>query len=309
MSDVEAWLGAFQGKVREDIFNFIIDNKYNIHHYRNLHAKVILGDNLCLVGSANLTAMGITQRLEMSILLDENNHINEIREWFEHSWSSSGEINIPELKDYIKKNTTITPRLEEQNSYLNSDAPIIKSKILPEPKNLKKKASKSNAKESDEVWNGRDFYVNIGEGRHRNWDDCRKYGFISAGSEKKHSRHLERLLSGSRIFVYIPKKIGYVGVGLVTDTAVRVKDFTVLFNGQQVPILDVPLVAPKMDEYADDLDKSEYLVRIEWIKTVPKSQAYWEKDLFANPNIVCEMKSIESRLTIEKLSQYFGLND
>ncbi|MEH2323289.1 MAG: hypothetical protein V7K32_06900 [Nostoc sp.] len=209
-------------------------------------------------------------------------------------------------KDYIKRNTTITPRIEEQDSYLNSDAPIIKSKIITEPKNLKKKASKSNAKESDEAWNGRDFYVNLGEGKHRNWEDCQKYGFISAGSEKNYSRPLINLLfPGSRVFVYIPKT-GYVGVGLVTHPAVRVKDFKVLFNGQQVPILDAPIVAPSMGEYADDLDKSEYLVRVEWIKTVPKSQADWEEGLFRNPHTACKMRH---NFTIERLCQDFGLND
>ncbi|MDZ8257572.1 phospholipase D-like domain-containing protein [Nostoc sp. ChiQUE01b] len=306
ISDVEAWLNAFQDKAREEIINFIIGNKYKIHHYINLHTKVILGDHLCLVGSANLTAMGITQRAEMSILLDESNHINEIREWFEHSWSSSGEINIPELKDYIKRNTTIIPRIEEQDSYLNSDAPIIRSKMITQPKKSEKKASKSNAKTDNEPWNGCDFYVSIGEGKHRNWEDCRKYGFISSGSEKKFNKGIIKLLPGSRVFVHIPKT-GYVGVGLVKDSAVPLKDFKLLFNGQQVPILDVQLFAPEMDEYVDDLDKSEYLVRVEWIKAVPRSQAYWEKGFFSYKNIKCKMESQKARLTIERVSQHFGL--
>ncbi len=252
--------------------------------------------------------MGITQRAEMSILLDESNHINEIREWFEHSWSSSGEINIPELKDYIKRNTTITPRIEEQDIYLNSDAPIIKSKMIAQPEKSENKASKSNAKKDNEPWNGCDFYVSIGEGKHRNWEDCRKYGFISSGSEKKFNKGIIKLLPGSRVFVHIPKT-GYVGVGLVKDSAVPLKDFKLLFNGQQVPILDVPLFAPEMDEYVDDLDKSEYLVRVEWIKAVPRSQAYWEKGFFSYKNIKCKMESQQARLTIEKLSKKFGLND
>jgi Endonuclease NucS len=32
-----------------------------------------------------------------------------------------------------------------------------------------------------EAWNGLDFYAAIGEGHHRRWEDCRKYGFVSAG--------------------------------------------------------------------------------------------------------------------------------
>ncbi|MEH1813417.1 MAG: phospholipase D-like domain-containing protein [Nostoc sp.] len=303
ISDIEAWLSAFQDEARQDIFNFIIDNKYKIHHYKNLHTKVILGDHLCLIGSANLTKMGITQRAEMSIFLDESKYINEIKQWFEDSWSSSSEINITELKDYVNRIITTRPTLENQNSFLNSDAPIIKSNIIAQPE---KKANQSNTKKDNEPWNGYYFYVNIKKSEHRNWGDWQKYGFVSGGTKEVYSKPIKNLFPGSRVFVYIPPKIGYVGVGLVTDTAIRVKDFTVLVNGQKLPILDVPLIAPKMDEYVDDLDKSEYLARVEWIKTVPESQAYWEKGLFTNPHTACQMNDIP---TIQRLSQHFGLND
>ncbi|MDZ7969827.1 MAG: phospholipase D-like domain-containing protein [Nostoc sp. DedSLP03] len=311
ISDVEAWVSAFQSKAREEIIDFLIENTCKIHHYRNLHAKVFLGDHLCLLGSANLTIMGISHRAEMSILLNESNKINEIREWFENSWLSSSEVNIPNLKDYLQKTTIITPIPESHSIYLNSDAPIIKSKIIdPEEAEQKARKSKGIKLSEPEPWNGRDFYVNLGEGKHRNWADCQRYGFISGGSEEKYNRPLIKLLSpGSRLFVYIPQT-GYVGVGLVIHAAVPVRDFKVLVNGQQVPILDAPTVAPSMDEYADDLNKSEYLVRVKWIKKVSKSEAYrYETGLFTYPNIVCRMESPRSRLTIEKLSQYFELDD
>jgi hypothetical protein len=49
----------------------------------------------------------------------------------------------------------------------------------------------------------------------------------------------------------------------VKDSAVPVKDFNISLNGQEIPILSVPTVAPKMDENSDNLDLSEYLVRVE----------------------------------------------
>ncbi|MBC6435915.1 hypothetical protein FM036_43055 [Nostoc sp. HG1] len=194
ISDVEAWLSLLQGKAREDIIKFFIKNTSKIHHYKNLHAKVFLGDHLCLIGSANLTRMGISQRAEMSILLDESNKINEIRQWFENSWSSSSEVNIANLKDYVQKTTIITPMPEDESIYLNSDAPIIKSKIIV-PEEPEQKVRKSNGiKPSEpEPWNGRDFYVNLGEGKHRNWGDCQRYGFISAGFKKLCSKPLKKL--------------------------------------------------------------------------------------------------------------------
>ncbi|MFN6527700.1 phospholipase D-like domain-containing protein [Nostoc sp. ChiSLP03a] len=285
--------------------DFLIENTSKIHDYRNLHAKVVFGDHLCLLGSANLTKMGITQKAEMSILLDERNYIEEIKNWFENSWSSSGEVNKKELEDYIQRIIKTTPTLESQNSCLNSDAPIIRSKMIAHPKKSEKEVSQSKSKKDKEPWNGRDYYVNCSKSEHRNWDDWQRYSFVSAGTGTFYRGSIKNLFLGLRVFVYIPD-IGYVGVGLVTDPAVRVKDFTVLVNGQQVPILDVPLVSPKMDEYADDLDKSEYLVRVEWIKTVPKSQAYWEEGLFYNQHPACKMSDSS---TIKKLSQHFGLND
>jgi hypothetical protein len=49
---------------------------------------------------------------------------------------------------------------------------------------------------------------------------------------------------------------------------------------------------------------------IKWIKKVSKSEAYrYETGLFTSLNIVCRMENPKSRLTIEKLSQYFELDD
>jgi hypothetical protein len=37
-------------------------------------------------------------------------------------------------------------------------------------------------------WNGIDFFVAVGESEHRNWDDMRRYGFVSAGRGDKSRR-------------------------------------------------------------------------------------------------------------------------
>ena len=66
---------------------------------------------------------------------------------------------------------------------------------------------------------------------------------------------------------------GYVGVGTVKEEAQQVRDFTVEIGGKAVPILEAPLKAPRMDENAGDPELSEYLVRVEWIKTFPKEVA------------------------------------
>lgn len=74
-------------------------------------------------------------------------------------------------------------------------------------------------------WSGY-YFVNVGEGEHRNWEDNREYGFIGAGQGEWYSGALQRLSVGDEIFAYM-KVRGYVGYGRVTQEAMMIKDFTV----------------------------------------------------------------------------------
>lgn len=154
-----------------------------------------------------------------------------------------------------------------------------------------------------EPWNGQDFYVALGEGKHRTWDDCVKYGFISAGHGKWYSKTLAQLFPGARVFVHIPGK-GYVGVGKVIESVRPVRDFTVNVDGAVHPVLRLQLKAEDMAEDSDDPELSEYLVRIEWQKTLPQNEAIWEKGMFANQNIVAKMRN---KFTLDRLTEAFGL--
>ena len=154
-------------------------------------------------------------------------------------------------------------------------------------------------------WNGQDFYVTFGEDRRRTWSDALKYGFVSGGGGKWYSQTLQTLFPGARVFVYIPKT-GYVAVGKVLETAQRIDDFTVAVDGQQVPILEAGVSAPEMGVGADDEDQSEYVVRVEWLKTLSKEQAVWEKGMFANQNTVVRLRD---PFTLERLVQAFGLDE
>ena len=81
-------------------------------------------------------------------------------------------------------------------------------------------------------WSGRDFFVAIGENNHRNWDDMRRFGFVSAGHGEKYRRAMSNLFEGARVFAAIPGT-GYVGVGEVIEPAVAVSDFLVELDGQR----------------------------------------------------------------------------
>lgn len=165
--------------------------------------------------------------------------------------------------------------------------------------------TKVRGRRGQEAWNGRDFYVSLGESEGRNWDDCRKYGFISGGGGKWYIQTLDLLFPGARIYVNIPKT-GYVGVGTVTEPAVPVTEFKVLDGGRRKPILEMPLKATKMTPDPRHPELCEHLVRVEWIRSNPREQAFWEAGLFANQLTVCRLRN---KFTIERLSRHFGLDD
>ena len=87
-------------------------------------------------------------------------------------------------------------------------------------------------------WTGL-WYVNVGEGPHRSWEDMRLYGFIAAGGGEKYSGPLQRLQPGEP-FVAYQKQAGYVGYGKVSAPAVMARDFAT----EHGPLLDQSLAQP-----------------------------------------------------------------
>ena len=49
-----------------------------------------------------------------------------------------------------------------------------------------------------------DFFVAVGENEHRNWDDMRRYGFVSAGHGDKYRKAMSNLFEGARVWAAIP---------------------------------------------------------------------------------------------------------
>jgi hypothetical protein len=132
---------------------------------------------------------------------------------------------------------------------------------------------------------------------------ARRYGFVAGGGDPWYSRTLNALKEGHRVFVHIPGE-GYVGIGEVTGTTRPVREFKVTENGREVPLLEAGLAAPNMDHDLDDADKCEYVVPVNWVKTVPRESSFWEPNLFANQNTAARLRDTD---TIARLEQHFGL--
>lgn len=141
-----------------------------------------------------------------------------------------------------------------------------------------------------------DYYVSFGGGR--DWEDAREFGFVSGDGALWHRRTLEKLHPGDRVFVCIGGR-GYVGCGHVLEPAVAISDFRVNVDGISYPLWLAPgFRATWMGESADDPDRAERVVAVEWIATVSRDQAIWESGMFANQNTACELRSNFTRTKV-----------
>jgi phosphatidylserine/phosphatidylglycerophosphate/cardiolipin synthase-like enzyme len=86
LTDVEEWISSQRANARLEIKGFIASHCERVHHYPGLHAKVLVAGDRALLGSANFTEKGITQRIEMCALFEKTSEVAEIRDWFDRLW-------------------------------------------------------------------------------------------------------------------------------------------------------------------------------------------------------------------------------
>lgn len=165
-------------------------------------------------------------------------------------------------------------------------------------------SSQSSSASNKEPWNG-EFFVSFGDDEQRSWEDARKYGFISAGGGIWYSRTLNLLKPNDRIWVRIPKD-GYVGVGVVESEVIPASEFEVEEGGKHVSILDATTSAHYGSSKVNTEDQ-EYFVKVKWINTHSREQAYDELGFFGNQNSVCKPTAARWRSTVEHLKDKFGV--
>jgi hypothetical protein len=186
--------------------------------------------------------------------------------------------------------------------FQHGDEKLLSRVWLIDPTETQANAAVTNSKTGDkEPWNG-EYYVSFGDDR--NWEDARKYGYVSGGGGSWYSQTLKMLSPGDRVWVKIPKT-GYVGVGIVTEEIQAAKDFKVITPEGEKPCLEIIEDSEYYKTYADDPEKSEYFVKVKWLDTVPASMGLDEVGLFGNQNTVCQPKAPKWRYTVERLKSFF----
>lgn len=154
-------------------------------------------------------------------------------------------------------------------------------------------------------WNG-EYYVSFGGGR--DWEEARRYGFISGGGGAFYSRTLSMLSPGDRIWVNVPGS-GYVGVGEVIGKSEHIDDARIQqVDGLKVSPNKIDGLKIAQSAHAHDRgEMGEYIVPVKWIKTVPLAQAVKERGLFGNQNTVARPQAERWRHTVERLKVRFGI--
>ncbi|MHB0936048.1 MAG: hypothetical protein ACYC6A_06620 [Armatimonadota bacterium] len=155
-------------------------------------------------------------------------------------------------------------------------------------------------------WNG-EYYASFGYD-HDVIRDGLKRGYLVAGGGSWYSKTLALLEPGARVWVNVPG-MGYIGVGVVTQEMQVVDDFTVPDDaGNPVPIREVSKAAAGLRHAADtDLENADYLVRMNWLKTVDPKNAIHEKGFFGNQNSVARPRTGKWNYTVERLKTRFGI--
>lgn len=161
----------------------------------------------------------------------------------------------------------------------------------PDPKSIRK-------------WN-QEYYVSFGSGE-RSWIDAQKYGFISAGGGTWYSNTLKLLSPGDRVWVNIPHT-GYVGVGIVRKEVQRAKNVQFNVDGREVGFDSLQTQGNYLYS-GDDPANAEYVVLVDWVKTVPEAQAVKEIGFFGNQNSVCRPRDQRWVYTVERLKKVWGID-
>jgi len=155
----------------------------------------------------------------------------------------------------------------------------------------------------NEPWNG-EFYCSYGHSETRSWADAVDFGFICGGGGAWHSKTLQLLSPGDRVWVKVPGS-GFVGVGRVTGRSEPASTFKVNTPGGETPVVDAAKRGSYHREFLDDLERCEYFVPVRWLQTVPLENAVQEIGLFGNQNTVCKPTTPKWRSTVERLKEKF----
>lgn len=113
------------------------------------------------------------------------------------------------------------------------------------------------------------WFMNTGDSGNgqRAWEDCVRYGFMTAGGGQKWIDDAKKLKVGDKVFAYL-SGYGYVGLGTVTAEALPFNDFVPA--GQSKPLPALSLSARPQRERMADPKCWDLCAAVKWVKTLDR---------------------------------------
>ena len=147
------------------------------------------------------------------------------------------------------------------------------------------------------------YYFNVGEGETRCWDDCRNFGFISAGQGVQWRDQMLNFEVGDVIAAYL-KGRGYVGIGRITAAAKPVREVSV--DGES--LLSQRLQCPGLATNSSNNELSEYVAIVDWLTSVEAQHGKWKSKsgLYTTPLIRASLD--KQQVTVTFLEASFNLS-
>lgn len=104
LTDIQEWLDNQASVARSKVVEFLSEHHACVRNYPRLHAKVVIGSQTLMFGSANFTHSGILSRAEVSAIIDDAAQVGELTAWFEACWSDAQEMlpRLDAIADYAK---------------------------------------------------------------------------------------------------------------------------------------------------------------------------------------------------------------
>lgn len=283
--------------------------EHEIRWLAGLHAKLYLvGRRAVLVGSANFTRSGFERLDELGIVTDEPSVVARAAELFEQRFrqalpvepdgltiasAPAGDTDVVELGLGTRWN-------DRASGFTRVDRAV--SPAIRTASELRPDDDESSDDATIAIPSGVDgfMYSNVTEGPHRCWADCRRYGFLAAGQDRKWSDQLHRLKVGTPVYAYMQGR-GYVGLGVVDGTPCMASDHVVAGRNQR--LFDLPLVQPGIKTNAGNPDRCEWVVPVRWLRTLAAPDAVAHgRGYFSSQHVACRLTHLP---TLEYLSRVF----
>lgn len=101
LTDVEEFICCRKLADRMAAAEFIAQHRSCLRHAKDLHAKIVVGSERAMVGSANLTMGGLTGRQELAVIVESPEHVTVLARWFDDLWAAAAELDGVDVLRFV----------------------------------------------------------------------------------------------------------------------------------------------------------------------------------------------------------------